>query len=166
MPQKTGYTRQQPQSTVSPYKMRTSVNGGVLANRSTNAHTVQDPTLYSGVSKGIIQKVYTPVKLTSMQQWLKIYPDQETAKFLIEGFSKGFPLPVFQGGGCELVKNLKSVSNYAHIVKKKLVKEIKEGRIAGPFSQLVPPFDILGYLRDHTQKGAKFFLPNTPPIIP
>lgn len=112
-----------------------------------NAHNVQEPTLYSGVSKGIpifkahreitLQKAYTPVKLTSMQRWLEIYPDQETAKFLTEVFSKGFPMPVFQGEGCKLVNNLKLVANYTLIVKDKLYKEIKEGRIAGPF--IYPP---------------------------
>lgn len=52
--------------------------------------------------------------------------------------SFGFPLPVFKGIGCKLVSNLKSVLQFPHIVKVKLDKEIKEGRIAGPFNY--PPF--------------------------
>lgn len=80
-----------------------------------------------------------------MHPWLMLYPDKEKAQLLIEGFSTGFKLPIFTGPGCQVSKNLKSVSLNSEIVREKLIKEISANRIAGPF--LSPPFNNLEFPR-------------------
>lgn len=52
-----------------------------------------------------------------------------------------FQLPKFTGVGCQLVNNLPSVEQNSFIVASKLLNEISEGRMAGPFDK--PPFDNL-----------------------
>lgn len=86
----------------------------------------------------IIPKACMPVWLFAMYHWLMLYPDQEKAQLLIEGFSSGFKLPIFSGLGCQLSKNLKSVLIHTDIVRDKLIKEISANRVAGPF--ISPPF--------------------------
>lgn len=89
----------------------------------------QDHIQLSNVIKGtwpynrtenILTKAHTLVYLANMLQWLGKYPNKEKASFLTHGFYSGFPLPSFQGEGCLLVKNLKSVSKAPDIVWKKL----------------------------------------------
>lgn len=87
---------------------------------------------------GTIQKAHTPVRLENMYPWLLLYPDKEKAGILINGFTFGFKLPVFSGNGCHVVDNLKSVFLHRQVVRKKLIKEIIAGRVAGPF--VSPPF--------------------------
>lgn len=73
-----------------------------------------------------------------MLPWLLIYPDRERASLLIDGFKEGFSLPAFSGEGCHPVRNLKSVDRFREVVREKIIKEIREGRVAGPF--IDPPF--------------------------
>lgn len=73
-----------------------------------------------------------------MHPWLDKYPDREKACFLLEGFANGFPLPSFWGEGCKVVGNLKSVELFPQVVRDKLLKELAEGRIEGPF--VYPPY--------------------------
>lgn len=80
----------------------------------------------------------TPVRLERMRPWLDKYPDREKACFLLEGFANGFPLPSFWGEGCKVVGNLKSVELFPQVVRDKLLKELAEGRIEGPF--VYPPY--------------------------
>lgn len=51
-----------------------------------------------------------------MVPWLQIWPNQQMAVMLFEGFRDGFPLPSYQGFGCLITKNLPSVDRYVHIV--------------------------------------------------
>lgn len=60
------------------------------------------------------------------------------AQLIEEGFNFGFQVPPFEGIGCEWVENLKSVNLHPEVAFDKLWKEIKKGRVAGPFSE--PPF--------------------------
>lgn len=76
-----------------------------------------------------------------MLPWLSVYPDHQKAILLIEGFSQGFKIPKLEGICCEIVRNLVLVDNLASIVKTKLLKEIDEGRMSGPFAH--PSFDNL-----------------------
>lgn len=52
---------------------------------------------------------------------------------LYEGFSFGFQSLSFSGSSCVVVSNLPSVKIKPAIVLNKILKEIAEGRISGPF---------------------------------
>ena len=68
-----------------------------------------------------------------MDGWLKAYSDQEAAELLRQGFEKGFRLG-YQGPRVRRwADNLKSTNAHWDIVQGKLDKEVKEGRMAGPF---------------------------------
>lgn len=82
-------------------------------------------------------KALTPMRCQDMLPWLQAFPDKLRAQLLIEGFRDVFLLPTFSGQVCTLVNNLKSVENVADIVFEKIRKEVKEGRMKGPFSS--PP---------------------------
>lgn len=77
----------------------------------------------------------TPIDWRRLQSLLQGY-DLDATQCLINGFKFGFRLH-FEG---ELVtgicKNLKSACQYPDIVTSKLEKELKYGRIAGPFTNL------------------------------
>lgn len=73
-----------------------------------------------------------------MVPWLQLWPNQQMAVLLFKGFGEGFPLPSFQGLGCLINKNLPSIDSHIPIVAEKILKEVQEGRVAGPF--LSPPF--------------------------
>lgn len=75
----------------------------------------------------------SPVNMENMLPWLTIYPDRQMVVLLIEGFLHGFQLPKFTGFGCQL-----SLAQHSSIVASKLLKEVSEGRMAGPFD--CPPF--------------------------
>lgn len=45
-----------------------------------------------------------PVRLFIMHPWLIVYPDKEKAQLLINVYSTGFELPIFEGSGCQLSK--------------------------------------------------------------
>lgn len=78
------------------------------------------------------------MKLLRLLPWLEVYPDRRTADLLYNGFKVGFQVPEFQGSGCIIVKNSKSVSLLKPIVRTKIQAEIDAGRVAGPFN--TPPF--------------------------
>lgn len=67
-----------------------------------------------------------------------MYPNQQKASLLIKGFSEGFNLPPFEGLGCSLNNNLKSANEFHNVVREKLTKEVRAGRMEGPFES--PPF--------------------------
>ena len=63
--------------------------------------------------------------------------DSVKANYLVCGFKNGFRIG-FQGDRHFRVSpNLKSASEFPEIVEEKLAKEISQGRIAGPFHNLV-----------------------------
>ena len=76
----------------------------------------------------------TPVQLSAMLPLLDCYPDLQASSLLREGFSSGFRL---QYSGSRLGRdadNLKSALKDPELVKEKILKEVRLGRIAGPFS--------------------------------
>lgn len=74
-----------------------------------------------------------------MLPWLELYPNREMACLLSSGFRDGFYVPRFEGEGCLLSENLQSVCLNLEVVRAKLANEVREGRMAGPFSS--PPLD-------------------------
>ena len=78
---------------------------------------------------------HTPIKLQPLAQYLHNYHNQKDAVYLHDGFSNGFRLqysgprvPIFS-------RNLISAEHYAQELKDKINKEVRLGRICGPFSQ-------------------------------
>ena len=73
----------------------------------------------------------TPIKFDVLKQKLQLYdcPDRE---YLIDGFSKGFPLHYDGPRLATESKNLKSALKLSSIVEHKINKEILAGRVAGP----------------------------------
>lgn len=127
--------------------MMVSANGQTRANIDMSVPSAQEHIQFQSVSKrcqqitnnqGMFKKAITPVRWQDMLPWLRIFTDKLKAQLLIEGFRDGFSLPVFSGKGCTLVNNLKSVDQFSDVVYAKILKEIMEGRVAGPFSS--PPF--------------------------
>ena len=80
----------------------------------------------------------TPIKINKLKLILQGY-DVEKLNFLISGFRHGLYLG-YQGPreSC-FVKNSDSTKNNWEVVNTKLKKEMKMGRIAGPFN--MPPFE-------------------------
>ncbi|XP_041438056.1 uncharacterized protein LOC121399992 [Xenopus laevis] len=65
------------------------------------------------------------------------------AEFLAKGFLEGFRIPVLEvPTPSEVYKNLKSASQHEEALKQKLEKELKAGRMAGPFEE-VPIKDLV-----------------------
>ncbi|XP_041442566.1 uncharacterized protein LOC121401560 isoform X1 [Xenopus laevis] len=66
------------------------------------------------------------------------YPDKEAAVFLAKGFLDGFKIPVAQTPPpSKIYKNLKSAGQHEDVLKQKIEKEVKAGRMAGPF-EVIP----------------------------
>ena len=78
-------------------------------------------------------KYSSPVKIEQMAPYLDVYPDKTAAEFLREGFTHGFKLGYLGEREARDSRNLKSVEKDPKTAREKLDKEIKLGRIAGPF---------------------------------
>lgn len=75
----------------------------------------------------------SPIKIKSLQQLLKSYPNERAARFLESGFTEGFCLN-YTGPRMPVdLPNLKSAENNKDITQEKIRKEIKLGRYIGPF---------------------------------
>lgn len=83
----------------------------------------------------------SPIKLSELIPLLQDYPNTSAAITLKEGFSHGFKLGYEGKRAPRNSDNLKSVERDPPTVSQKLEKEIKLGRMAGPFTQ--PPFNNL-----------------------
>lgn len=130
-----------------------ATNGRVVSG--TTAHYVEGPTEcpfvlraspesrrslvpVAGTSLG---KGPSPVKVTVLKSLLARYLVLQDRGYLSDGFELGFRIP-FQGARHPfLAKNLKSVQGKEALVKEKINKEVREGRVAGPFE--APPFPAL-----------------------
>ena len=78
---------------------------------------------------------HTPVRLHELKPWLALYPNQEDANILYQGFSDGFKIQ-FEGKREAIEsKNHGSALSQPRIVKRKLTDEVVAGRVAGPFQQ-------------------------------
>lgn len=78
------------------------------------------------------------MNIINMLPWLCIWPNHQMAVQLFEGFQDGFPLPTYRGTGFLICPNLPSVRRCPDIVEQKILKEVMQGRVAGPFDS--PPF--------------------------
>jgi len=78
-------------------------------------------------------KYPTPVILEKMMPYLERYPRKKDAAILIEGFKFGFKLAYGGDRAQRDSGNLKSITNLKTQAFEKLNKEVKLGRIAGPF---------------------------------
>lgn len=80
----------------------------------------------------------TPIRISVLKEWLEIssYPD---ANILLSGFQDGFRLCYNGPRHSRIARNLKSITKYPGVALQKIDKELKLGRIAGPFVK--EPFD-------------------------
>ena len=83
----------------------------------------------------------TPIKVSVLENYLEFYPLNNVAHEIISGFKYGFSLKYFGSREPRESSNLKSALQLPKIFKEKLMKEVKLGRIAGPFRY--PPFPTL-----------------------
>ncbi len=86
-------------------------------------------------------KYPSPVKVEKLVPLLQLYPKRAAAQKLKDGFTFGFKLGYLGERVERDAPNLKSVSELKDKVYDKLQKEIKLGRIQGPFKE--KPFDNL-----------------------
>lgn len=71
-----------------------------------------------------------------LDEYLQSYPDKYAANYLKNGFSKGFEINYTGPRFHVYSKNLKSATEHHDHLMDKISKEIKLGRIMGPFDQL------------------------------
>ncbi|KAK6195007.1 hypothetical protein SNE40_000528 [Patella caerulea] len=81
---------------------------------------------------------FTPVNAVKFRDALFGY-DESEINFIFEGFMNGFPLNITLENIRPYTNNLKSALELPDIVQLKLDKELKAGRIAGPFDE--KPFE-------------------------
>ena len=74
----------------------------------------------------------TPIKANRLKWYLKGY-DTHLSNYLLQGFSQGFKLNNFSSTPTDSDKVLKSASSNPDVVNVKLEKELKLGRLIGPF---------------------------------
>ncbi|KAM4748944.1 protein KTI12 homolog [Rhinophrynus dorsalis] len=88
-------------------------------------------------------KAQSPVDIEELREALGGYPLRKEARFLLDGFMFGFKVPV-QGEVAQSGKprNLKSAQEYPQVVRDKLEKELRAGRMAGP-SESPPLRDLI-----------------------
>ena len=101
---------------------------------STNGHMHNMLTGCGGGRWCVGCKYPSPINLSALLPLLEIYPNKRSAKILRDGFSEGFRLGYMGKRESRESHNLKSVTHLQDKVMEKLNKEIKLGRIAGPFS--------------------------------
>ena len=81
--------------------------------------------------------VPTPIKTSKLAQWINGY-DTDLAMFLCQGFQRGFKVGFVGTPLSKHVHNLKSTDEHPQAVQDYIDKELKAGRMEGPFLQ--PPF--------------------------
>lgn len=112
------------------------------ANTSTSARIVKPITLKSDAPKRpqLLRQVPTPINSAILAHELSGYPN-DLYSYIVDGFTFGFSI------GCTTFTPPAYSNNHASILRNKTVgrekisKELKLGRIAGPFS--APPFHDL-----------------------
>ena len=107
----------------------------IVRRQSRDMQSINATKTCPGQPLCICCKYRSPVKVENMLPFLELYPDNDSAAFLKGGFEKGFKLSYHGERSARESKNLKSVENDANAARVKLGKEIKMGRIAGPFKE-------------------------------
>ena len=82
--------------------------------------------------------IYTPIRVPALASLLAHHPDQDLARFLIDGFSSGFSLGVHGSISLGCTPNLRSARDNPDAVSAAIAKEVARGHTHGPFSS--PPF--------------------------
>ena len=85
-------------------------------------------------SRNKVNVLPTPINVGRLSWYLKGY-DTHLSNYLIDGFSKGFRINNFSSTPSDSDKVLRSALSKPDIVNIKLEKEIKLGRIIGPFQE-------------------------------
>nr|XP_034965330.1 uncharacterized protein LOC118082278 isoform X1 [Zootoca vivipara] len=88
-----------------------------------------------------LSMAFSPIKLQPLKSLLQLYPNRQAAKYLGDGFCKGFRIPVTIPPTSGDPPNQKSVREMPDVARKKINKEIRANRIAGPFP--FPPMQDL-----------------------
>lgn len=108
----------------------------------TGAQPVGDPTLKQTVpSNNLYSLACTPIKYSELCNALLSYPHLSDQIQLRHGFKYGFPLHYAGPRLHREAKNLKSARLAPQLVEQKLNKEVKLGRMAGPYDAI--PFPTL-----------------------
>ena len=76
----------------------------------------------------------TPIKISKLEFYLDGYPPA-SKRYLLDGFLRGFSLDYVGYHETSFCNNLLSAIQNPSAVNEKLSKELKLGRIAGPFSE-------------------------------
>jgi hypothetical protein len=84
--------------------------------------------------------VVTPIKVEKFVHWLQGYNEKEKY-FLLTGFKFGSNIPYVGKREYRYSMNLKSANENPDILREFFFKEVKAGRVDGPFD--VPPFSNL-----------------------
>jgi len=79
-------------------------------------------------------KYNSPINVEKIEEKLQSYPKRKAADLLLNGFKFGFKLAYTGNREQRDANNLKSILNLQDVALEKLEKEIKLGRIAGPFN--------------------------------
>ncbi|XP_063797403.1 uncharacterized protein LOC134958620 [Pseudophryne corroboree] len=90
---------------------------------------------------GSLNRSPTPINLDAMSKWLDWYPNSTDAQFLFQGFKFGFRLTVAGEVSVKALRNLQSARALPSVLREKVDKEVRMGRMEGPFSS--PPVDDL-----------------------
>lgn len=98
-------------------------------------------TTTPGILRGEFPKGPSPIKMEVLEDWLLSYPNRQAANFLVLGFKLGFRIPAIGPRVATMSKNLKSIIGMEAIVTEKIDKEVRVGRVLGPFP--IPPVDDL-----------------------
>lgn len=77
----------------------------------------------------LMEKGPSPIKVPVLRSWLLRYPDQQAVKYLLDGFSNGFEIPSPPPLHPYWSKNLPLVFRKEEVVRAKLEKEVKAGRV-------------------------------------
>jgi hypothetical protein len=80
-------------------------------------------------------KYNSPIIVHKMLPYLSLYPDKSSSNILREGFTSGFKLGYSGDRTARDAQNLKSIREDPKMAREKIGKEIKLGRIAGPFKE-------------------------------
>ncbi len=114
------------------------VMGQKNVKNQSDSHVHNNTDETSPCSKGqwcVCCKYPTPVKLEKMIPYLDKYTNKAASKILKEGFKNGFKLAYLGDRTSRDSKNLKSITNLKKEALEKINKEVKLGRIAGPFHE-------------------------------
>lgn len=95
-----------------------------------------------------------------MVGYLRKYPERQTAELSEEGFLSGIKIPSVVSSSGAVCVNLRSAREHPDVVREKLYKEVRLGRMLGPFlsppllNMMVSPLELV------PKKGGKHILPH------